>query len=683
MFMFRRSLSAKMLLVLTASALVATVLATGIAFLIQFERAKNEFTRSLEMYIAERGQSENRGFDDVHRAQIAARAALLRRYANLTGAQAEARFNLLFRRLPDGTARTRDAVFEGAIVGGDHVYGLGGMLGNAGSLTAKEKRLFVAAFDAVRDVGEAWAGQISSLYFYTNPNRLVIFAPTREDKLIYYRAKAPASTDWSKHPIGLLLSDPDVRSGATRCTELRRSIYDTTGQRYSTGCATGVSIDGEMVGAVGVSQDLRTYLDTVLTNEAPRSTNLLMTDEGLVVAHRDLSTPGKDVATVANDLAQRLQLPALAAAIKATGKHTGVVESPDEKYLVGFARLDGPRWLFTVWTPRSLIANWAWNTASVILLFGLAMMVMQTVFAFVATRHFVIRPIEQIAKPEKGTTTQDVTARNDEIGALARALISEREAGERLMESLRFARDAAEQASEAKSQFLANMSHELRTPLNAILGYAEILRESDLLAADETSQRDVTRIRTAGEHLLRLINEVLDMSRVEAGRTHLDIEQIDAATIIRDAVDAVTPLALRNRVAVHVDMPASAPLMGDELRVRQCLINLLSNACKFTTDGRVAVTLSVEENASGRLIVTQIADTGIGMSEDQIAKLFQPFVQADNTTTRKFGGTGLGLALTRQLARLMGGDVDVRSVPGEGSVFTLTIPDAKETRAAA
>ena len=246
-----------------------------------------------------------------------------------------------------------------------------------------------------------------------------------------------------------------------------------------------------------------------------------------------------------------------------------------------------------------------------------------------------------------------------------------------VVDELQAARDASEAANVAKSQFLANMSHELRTPLNAIIGYSEIVIE-DLEDSGETEIiPDIDKINKAAHHLLGLINEVLDLSKIEAGKMTLDVHEIDLASLLNEVSSTIEPLAAKksNKLYVHA---SSAPtrLYSDSVKIKQCLLNLLSNACKFTEEG--TVTLSVDpiapENGGGEKIAFTVTDTGIGMSNEQLSSLFEAFVQADASTTRKYGGTGLGLVITRKLAQLLGGDVSVTSKVGKGSTFRVEIP---------
>ncbi|MGE0740205.1 MAG: ATP-binding protein [Hyphomonadaceae bacterium] len=230
----------------------------------------------------------------------------------------------------------------------------------------------------------------------------------------------------------------------------------------------------------------------------------------------------------------------------------------------------------------------------------------------------------------------------------------------------------AEAANNAKSQFLASMSHELRTPLNAIIGYGEIISED---SEDAAARKDAQRIVAAGHHLLTLINDILDLSKIDAGRIELEPAPFDPAALARDTIETVQPMAAARNVDLRVDLAAHlGRAETDGFRLKQCLLNLLSNAVKFTEGG--AVTLSARrEIADGRdCLVFAVRDTGIGMSEEQMARLFQPFVQAEASTSREFGGTGLGLSITRSYVQLMGGDVTVESALGAGSTFTLRVP---------
>jgi len=237
------------------------------------------------------------------------------------------------------------------------------------------------------------------------------------------------------------------------------------------------------------------------------------------------------------------------------------------------------------------------------------------------------------------------------------------------------ARVAAENANRTKSVFLANMSHELRTPLNAILGYSEMLQEEAAERELESFSADLNRIHAAGRHLLALINDILDLSKIEAGKMELFLESFDVAELVGEVASTIRPMVEQNDNALCIELaPELGTIHADQMKVRQALFNLLSNAVKFTRAGRITVHGGRETMDGREWIVVRVADTGIGLNPEQLVKLFQDFTQADASTTRKFGGTGLGLALTRRFCQMMGGDVTVHSVAGEGSVFTVKLP---------
>jgi signal transduction histidine kinase len=236
-------------------------------------------------------------------------------------------------------------------------------------------------------------------------------------------------------------------------------------------------------------------------------------------------------------------------------------------------------------------------------------------------------------------------------------------------------RTAAEEANRSKSAFLANMSHELRTPMNAIIGYSEMLLEEAMDAGQMETVSDLEKIRSAGKHLLSLINEILDLSKIEAGKMELYLEDFDLLSIIRDVENTIKPLVDKNDNTLVVKYPTTLPAMRADLtKLRQGLFNLLSNACKFTEKGLITLTVSVDQLDGGDRVSFQVTDTGIGMTKDQVAKVFEAFTQADNSTTRKYGGTGLGLTITKKFCHLMGGDIAVSSEHGVGSTFTIQLP---------
>jgi GAF domain-containing protein len=252
----------------------------------------------------------------------------------------------------------------------------------------------------------------------------------------------------------------------------------------------------------------------------------------------------------------------------------------------------------------------------------------------------------------------------------------------RLFDEIQDKNRQLQQASENKSQFVSSMSHELRTPLNAIIGLTEMMVKNAARFGTEKAQEPLQRVNRAGTHLLGLINQVLDLSKIEAGKLELNPQTVQLAPLIKEVIDTAGQLAEQNKNRLIVEAPEKlGALTVDPMRLRQILLNLLSNACKFTKAGEVKLAARKVSNGSN-FVEFAVSDTGIGMTAEQQAKLFEEFTQADAATAQRFGGTGLGLAITRKLARMMGGDVTVASEPGKGSVFTVRLPGGADNATA-
>jgi signal transduction histidine kinase/DNA-binding response OmpR family regulator len=312
------------------------------------------------------------------------------------------------------------------------------------------------------------------------------------------------------------------------------------------------------------------------------------------------------------------------------------------------------------------------------------------ILALTTALRLLFRPLQRLQvtlnELARGRRHVDIPFRDrtDEVGDLAQglelfqryALEAERQA-ELRQQAAQATRDRveAEAANLAKSQFLANMSHELRTPLNAIIGLSEMLLEDARDAGTDDTVEPLDRVVRSSKHLLKLINDILDLSKIEAGKMDLQVEPFDPRGVIEDMIATARPLAEAAGNVLELRVADNAGyVIGDPARLGQCLLNLLSNACKFTTNGRIEVAVSNDLRGKRTQLIITVSDNGIGIAEDALPKLFRDFSQADASVTRRFGGTGLGLAISRRFARMMGGDITVRSRPGVGSTFELTIP---------
>lgn len=268
-----------------------------------------------------------------------------------------------------------------------------------------------------------------------------------------------------------------------------------------------------------------------------------------------------------------------------------------------------------------------------------------------------------------------VQERTAELLVVNRSLRQEIAERQQIEDKLKLAKDTAETANQIKSQFLATMSHELRTPLNAILGYSEMVKEEAIESGYEEFLPDLNKVIASGKHLLVLINDVLDLSKIETGEMKLYNETFKITDLVNEVVQTIQPYVEDTGNNLVVDSESDwGEMCADLTKIRQILLNLLDNAVKFTTQGTVTFKVTSQINQTSSWLYFQVSDTGIGLTEEQSKHLFQIFTQVDSSSTRKYGGTGLGLAISQRFAEMMGGQLTVQSTPGQGSTFTVRLP---------
>ncbi|MDH5217042.1 MAG: ATP-binding protein [Gammaproteobacteria bacterium] len=423
-------------------------------------------------------------------------------------------------------------------------------------------------------------------------------------------------------------------------------------------------------------------------------------ETGKVIAH-----PNPEWARVAKDLSH-----VSVVKLMMQGK-TGITEfySPfiKENMVVGYTSVPGLGWGIMVPQPKSEVEEQVYNVILSQLIWGLAGLVLAVLLGLGIAR-WVSLPIKQLvdganklvknnfqgelaSSPEN--SPKEITELHTALQAVTQGFQHSQQEIQNFNQSLQLrvdqatadlretnkkleqAADDAEQASRAKSSFLANMSHELRTPLNAIIGYAEIVEE-DLTAESQTAYlADIRKIQNSGRHLLSLISDILDLSKIEAGRMEVYLEAFELDAFIEEIKTTITPLLSQRNNRFEINMGENLGTMhADILKVKQAILNLLSNAAKFTQDGLVTLNIQRQSHNHRDWIVFEVIDDGIGMSKEDQSHLFTEFKQADPSTTRKYGGTGLGLAISRFFCRMMGGDIKVESSEGKGSKFTIYLP---------
>src|SRR5438876_3045478 len=412
----------------------------------------------------------------------------------------------------------------------------------------------------------------------------------------------------------------------------------------------------------------------------------LVDAQGRLIAHPDISLVLRNT-----DLSRLAQVQAARAA--GSGQATEQLQVADDiqgrRVLTAYAHVSPLGWLVFVELPVAEAYAPLYSTIERSGILLMAALLLAFVAGLVLARRMV-GPIQALrigaARIGSGDLGQRITIKTgDELEALADQFndmagqLQESYAGleQKVEQRTREVEEKSRQlemASQHKSQFLASMSHELRTPLNAIIGLTEMMVTNAARFGTEKAAEPLRRVQRAGTHLLGLINQVLDLSKIEAGKLELSPEPVNLTPLIDEVIGTARQLAEQNKNHLVAETQENlGQLIVDPMRLRQILLNLLSNACKFTTQGEVK--LRVHKVMDRRnWIEFAVADTGIGMTAAQQAKLFEEFTQADASTAQRYGGTGLGLAITRKLARMMGGDVTVASEPGKGSVFTVRLP---------
>jgi len=675
-----RILAAQLVTALTLS-LTATVAATWWSL----DNLRDRQLSNLERVMVERTERVSSLFFEIEEAHQFALSTLRQTVSNLDSSIADREFDALFPLQDDGTRRSTDVLFEGYVdARGEFHSGVAAFMYPDAPASPEDRRWLVSAYHVVDSAGSVLSGQIRNIYFFSPRNELIISAPTRSDRLMFYRRDADTGFDLREADFAPIVTIEANPEGRFVCGELTQLVSVRNREALTTGCFTPVRDDGVHIGAIGTTIPMSGYFAEALAGDhlGDGMHPVFFNGRGQLIAHGSMLE--RDVTQdVIDHISEQLGLPDIWDAVREAGTNSGRVTSRDGRWEIAFSHLAGPDWYFATLVDRDIMNGDARNQAIMILSLGALGIILQGLVLFYILYRQVVGPIRRLTDIFSETDTGSKTGAEihalsesrSELGVLTRTLNHYREMSQQNVDELerRVAErtEALEKANRAKSDFLSTMSHELRTPLNGIIGLSQTLEEM----LDDTAQRSMAgMIHTSGENLGLLLNDILDMSKIEAGKLELSLKSAELHETLREVHALFAQQAASSGIAFDLVIDDTVPAMGliDTLRLRQILSNLVSNAIKFTAKGHVKIRATAAPNGDKRALISiAVEDTGIGMSEAVRERLFKPFSQADSDTASRFGGTGLGLYISIQLAKLMKGNIEVTSREGEGSCFTF------------
>ena len=673
---FKGSLTRQTLIKMTLRIATIVVISTAINDWHLMSNLESQTLGHLEKYIVQRGQRESTLFRLAQDNQATFKSEFLARLQELGNDDPQQRFDRLFETREDGTTRLRPEFFYGQkTADGAIEKNTSGIIGKNVKITPDLRRRMVVAYDLINSYGPAWSNRFINLYVSTPENTNIVRWPGTP-----WGLDANADIDMTQEEWVYVA---DFQHNPSRKTAWTGLYYDKVAKASMVSCGTPVDINDRHLITIGHDILVNELFDRAINEHLSGAYNLIFREDGRLIVHpermAEIQQKGGlfDILTSSDRHIQQIFK-------LVTNAPSGkiVLENTQDREYLAITRVEGPNWYFVTVYPKALLSELAGDTARFILLLGgLSLLVEITVLFFVLQKQ-VAKPLKKLIQATEKVSagnfdTQLNIARQDELGRLAYSFNTmAREVQTREM--------SLQQANRLKDEFLANTSHELRTPLNGIIGLAESLTDGATGELPPATRSNLAMIISSGRRLASLVNDILDFSKLRHKNLELQLKPVDLRSIADVVLTLSQPLVGGKDIQLVNAIPETLPpANADENRLEQIFYNLIGNAIKFTESGTVEVSAAMVDRSGGneayrdkeQLAIT-ISDTGIGIPEDKFDRIFESFEQAEGSIAREYGGTGLGLSVTRQLVELHQGTIYVKSEVGKGSQFTVTLPIA-------
>ena len=678
---FKGSLTRETLIKMTLRIATIVVISTAISYWHLISHLESQTLGQLEKYIVQRGQGESTLFKLAQDNQATFKSEFLARLQELGNDDPQQRFDRLFETRADGTTRLRPEFFYGQkTADGAIEKNTSGIIGKNVKITPDLRRRMVVAYDLINSYGPAWSNRFINLYVSTPENTNVVRWPGTP-----WGLDANADIDMTQEEWVYVA---DFQHNPSRKTAWTGLYYDAVAKASMVSCETPVDINDRHLITIGHDILVNELFDRAINERLSGAYNLIFREDGRLIVHPEHMAEIQQKAGLFDILTSSdRHIQQIFKLVTNAPSGQIVLENTQDREYLAITRLEGPNWYFVTVYPKALLSEMAGDTAGFILLLGgLSLLVEITVLFFVLQKQ-VAKPLKKLIQATEKVSagnfdTQLNIARQDELGRLAYSFNTmAREVQTREM--------SLQQANRLKDEFLANTSHELRTPLNGIIGLAESLIDGATGELPPATRSNLVMIISSGRRLASLVNDILDFSKLRHKNLELQLKPVDLRSIADVVLTLSQPLVGAKDIQLVNAIPESLPpANADENRLQQIFHNLIGNAIKFTESGTVEVSAAMVDISGGneayrdkeQLAIT-ISDTGIGIPEDKFDRIFESFEQAEGSTAREYGGTGLGLAVTTQLVELHEGTIYVKSEVGKGSQFTVTLPIARGSAA--